>query len=151
MYPQFAKYKLPEGDFNYQWYYAMQQMGDDKSAAASTLLQTKLRQREALSSNIGFMFPSIHTLLSMSDLAKTGLKNQLNFQDELVDFHEKKRLYFYPKIFSESPVSAQNWKAFPLEYYTEKTEIDWVKILIPFIGFSLLCLFFGEMKITNLG
>jgi ABC-2 type transport system permease protein len=149
-YPQFSNFKLPEGDFNYLWYYAMQQMGDDESASASNQLQQKLRQREAFSGTLGTLFPSIHTSLTMNDLSKSGLKNQLNFQEELVKFHEKKRLYFYPKIFSESPVLSENWKAFPLEYYTEKLEIDWAKILLPLLIISILCFGFGENKLKNL-
>ena len=150
-YPQFAKYKVPEGDFNWQSYYAMQQMGDDESAIASGKLQQKLRQRETLSGTLGMLFPSIHTSLTMNDLSKSGLKNQLNFGDELVKFHERKRLYFYPKIFSESPVLSENWKTFTLEYYSEKIEVDWVKLLLPIILISALCLGFGENKLKNLG
>ncbi|MCU0467850.1 MAG: DUF3526 domain-containing protein [Arcicella sp.] len=149
-YPQFAKFKMPEGDFNWLWYYAMQQMGDDEASNASKQLQLKLRQRENLSSTLSMIFPSIHTALTMNDLAKTGLGNQLSFGEQLVKFHEQKRLYFYPKIFSEAPVLKENWNIFPLEYYQEKKAVNWLKLLLPLVILSSLCGFWGEIRLKRL-
>ena len=34
-YPQFSSFGYPKESFNWLWYYAMQQMGDDESKAQS--------------------------------------------------------------------------------------------------------------------
>ncbi|MBQ0740406.1 DUF3526 domain-containing protein, partial [Aquimarina celericrescens] len=38
-YPQFKNFPKPENGFNWLWYYAMQQMGDDESAQYAKELQ----------------------------------------------------------------------------------------------------------------
>ncbi|WP_341227264.1 DUF3526 domain-containing protein [uncultured Arcticibacterium sp.] len=149
-YPQFSEYKLPPGDFNWLWYYAMQQSGDDMASEASKNLQEKLRQREAFSSTVGTIFPSMHTGITMSNLSKSGLKNYLDFGDELVKFHEKKRLYFYPKIFSEASASNENWKSFKLEYFNEKSNINWFQILLPLLLASLVGFIWAKRNVRSL-
>ena len=36
---------MPEGDFNWLWYYAMQQMGDDEAAKEALAFKEKLKKR----------------------------------------------------------------------------------------------------------
>lgn len=107
-YPEYRKYPLPQKTFSWIWYYAMQQMGDDESRQDAQDLKTKLRQREVASSSIALLIPTLHTQLVFNDLAESGLKNQLNFLEAVEAFHEKNRLYFYPKIFAEQAVKTEN-------------------------------------------
>lgn len=51
-YSQFNKFKMPRGDFNWLWYYAMQQMGDDESVKQSQELCEKLEKHNEASANI---------------------------------------------------------------------------------------------------
>lgn len=108
-YPQFKSIPLPNADYNWTWYYAMQQMGDDESATESAQLRQKLDQRDAVSHGFGWLVPSIHVQLQLNDLAGSGLGNQVRFLDEMTQFHERLRLYFYPKIMTDSPVKTERW------------------------------------------
>ncbi len=149
-YPQFQKFKHPEGyEFSWLWYYAMQQMGDDAAARQAADLKAKLRQRDALSAAIGLFFPSIHTQLSFNDLAQSGLKNQLQFMEAIEQFHERKRLYFYPKIFGDAPVLKENWQNFPVEYFSVKTTVNWLTLTGPLLLLSLLLLGLGNRNMTR--
>jgi ABC-2 type transport system permease protein len=56
-YPQFKRFPLPDQTFSWLWYYAMQQMGDDESKAASLDLKNKLQLREKMSSVLGLFLP----------------------------------------------------------------------------------------------
>lgn len=53
-------------------------------------------------------------------------------------FHEKMRLYFYPKIFANEPVNNLNWDSFQPEHYQEDFQPNWWAMLGPLFIFSLL-------------
>jgi ABC-2 type transport system permease protein len=149
-YPQFSQFKHPEGkDYSWLWYYAMQQMGDDEAVMESLNFKEKLKKRNAFSSTAGMFFPSIHAQLSLNALSLSDMDNYLKFTAKLEDFHEQKRLYFYPKIFTEAAVSDENWKKFDLEFYQEKQRINWLKILLPLLIISTLCVFWARAKFSK--
>ena len=77
------------------------------------------------------------------------MDNYLNFIEKLENFHEQKRLYFYPKIFTEAAVSDENWKKFGLEFYQEKPSINWLKMLLPLLIISILCVFWAKLKFSK--
>ncbi|MDI9880597.1 DUF3526 domain-containing protein [Flectobacillus longus] len=145
-YPQFRKYKHPQGhDYSWLWYYAAQQMADDESMVSSQQLKEKLQQREHLVQIIGWVVPSINTQLSFNQLSLTDIQNNLNFWKALENFHEQKRLYFYPKIFAEMPVNQENWTQFKLASFHDKVIIHWFTTIFPMFLISLLC-FWKAMK-----
>ena len=134
-YPQFNKFKMPEGDFNWLWYYAMQQMGDDESAKHSKKLREKLEKRNEVSANIAQFIPTLHLQIQLNEMSKSGLKNQLFFMDEMGKFHEKIRLYFYPKIFSEAEVSAENWDNIKMQISIDESSVNYPKVFLPILAF----------------
>lgn len=143
-YPQFRKYKLDEkAEFTWLWYYAMQQMGDDESAVQSRELESKLEQRNQASQTIAMFIPTLHTQIQLNETAKSDLGNQLLFLKETKLFHEKMRLYFYPKIFEEAPVTQEKWEKFKVETFTDSTETGFLKAFLPLLLFNLLLIGFG--------
>lgn len=134
-YPQYKKYALPEENFSWLWYYAMQQMGDDESREQSEAMRKKIIQREAASSSIALFMPAMHTQLLFHDLARSSLNNHLKFLDQTHAFHEKMRLHFYPKIFENEPVNNVDWEQFKPEYFSEQSDVDWPKAIFPLLGF----------------
>jgi ABC-2 type transport system permease protein len=150
-YPQFTQFKHPEGEsYSWLWYYAMQQMGDDEAANQAQAFKEKLEKRNQFSSVIALFFPSIHTQLSLNKLSQSDMDNHLNFIKKLENFHEQKRLYFYPKIFTESPVNQENWKQFGLEYYQENVNINWLRLLLPLLVISFICITWSSKNFIKL-
>ena len=148
-YPQFKSYVLPEKEFSWLWYYAMQQMGDDESAAESRELETKLQQRNLASQRIAQFIPTLHTQLQLNEIAHADLGNQLLFLKETKHFHEKMRLYFYPKIFSEAPVNAEKWDKFKVETFNDPTQISFAKAFLPLLLFNLVLIGFGWRNLNR--
>ncbi|SHG28736.1 DUF3526 domain-containing protein [Flavobacterium defluvii] len=142
-YPRFKDYKLPDSEFSWLWYYAMQQMGDDESAVQSKELESKLEQRNNASELIAQFIPTLHTQIQLNEIAKSDLRNQLLFIKETKQFHEKLRLHFYPKIFDNEPVNKQKWENFKVETFTDKSETSFAKAFLPLIIFNLLLIAFG--------
>jgi ABC-2 type transport system permease protein len=140
-YPEFKKYTLTNDSFSWLWYYSMQQMGDDESAEYSNALKNKLLEREKTSTIIGYFLPTLHTQLQLNNIAKSGLKNQIQFLDSTKAFHERKRLYFYPKIFESFPVLDEDWTKHKVEYFIEKENINVFVILSPLFFINILLFF----------
>lgn len=132
-YPQFKKYALSKKEFSWLWYYAMQQMGDDDAAEHSTAMKQKLLQRENASTIVGYFLPTLHTQLQLNNLAQSGLLNQIQFLDSTTAFHEKKKLYFLPKIFEEAPVLKEDWSKHKVEFFEVKQKVDWLKMIAPLL------------------
>lgn len=133
-YPQFAVYSLPEEkDFSWLWYFAMQQLGDDQAADQVIALKQKLRSRAQFANWAGWMVPSVHSQLSLNSIAVSDIENYLNYLTALEGFHEELKLYFFPRVFSEAPVAAENWDEFVVQTFSDQLNIPWLRILLPFI------------------
>jgi ABC-2 type transport system permease protein len=151
-YPQFKSFPLPDKTFSWLWYYAMQQMGDDESKEAVLDLKNKLKLREKQSRNLAYFCPPIHAQLSLNQLAGADLHNHLQFLEATEHFHEKKRLYFYPRIFAEQPVRSENWKAFKVKKFLSAVRIHWWSNLAPLLLLSgvLIVLGFRGLRVIKL-
>jgi ABC-2 type transport system permease protein len=132
-YPQYRKYPLPDKQFSWLWYYAMQQMGDDESAKESQSLKEKLWKREEVSSEIAMILPVLHVQLALNNLAGTGLQNHLQFLNSTKCFHEQMRLYFYEKIFEGRPVNSVDWKNIKPKYFSTQQDVRWLPLLSPLL------------------
>ncbi|MBO0952552.1 DUF3526 domain-containing protein [Fibrella forsythiae] len=137
-YPQFRQVPTAQMPTDWRWYYAMQQLGDDESAGQARELRQKLEQRERASRTIAQFIPSLHTQLQLGELARSGLGNQLRFMDYTGQFHEKMRLYFYPKIFTNAPVLTEKWTAFQVDTFTDEAPIHPLSTLGPLMLFIAL-------------
>jgi ABC-2 type transport system permease protein len=146
-YPQYRQYPLPDKQFSWLWYYAMQQMGDDEARQEAAALRAKLWQRENASQFIACFFPTLHAQHQMSTLAGAGLANHLRFLDHTTRVHEELRLHFYPKIFGEAPINEENWEAFRVAFFSEDRAVNWVALLLPLVSLTGL---FAGMSSLNL-
>lgn len=132
-YPEFKKYPLPDKTFSWLWYYAMQQMGDDESQQAALDLKQKLQQREKISEVFAYFLPCVHAQLVFNRLAEADLKQQLQYWEATERFHEKLRLYFYPRIFENRDVKAEKWDSFRVERFEAKQTLPWSGLLLPLL------------------
>ena len=132
-YPQFEKYGYPTDGFNWLWYYAMQQMGDDDSQQERRALNIKIHKRVEVSQSIASWIPNMHMQLTFNKLAGNSLEQHIEFLEATERFHEKLRLFFYPKIFEGQLAESIDWEGFTPEYYHVNKEIALGKSLIPLL------------------
>ncbi|MEM7372459.1 MAG: DUF3526 domain-containing protein [Bacteroidota bacterium] len=133
-YPQFESYGYPtEEGFTWLWYYAMQHAGDAESREESASMRDKILQRETISRNWAYVVPSMHTQLLFNELAGTHLSNHIDFLEYVQEFHERTRLFFYPRIFSERNAHEIDWTQFQPETWNAARDIDWITILLPLV------------------
>ncbi|OLY94308.1 ABC-2 type transport system permease protein [Cnuella takakiae] len=151
-YPQFRKYPLPDKQFSWLWYYAMQQGGDDDAREQVAEMKSKLRQRAAASKRIGLLVPTLHTQLHLNTLGQADLENHLGFLDSTERFHERLRLHFYPSIFEEREARAENWSRFQPEYFTENPDLDRMALYLPLVlitGVLVALCWFNFRRVMN--
>jgi ABC-2 type transport system permease protein len=148
-YPQFKKHGVPDENF-WLWYYAMQQMGDDESVNESKAMREKLLQREATSRSIAFAIPTMHAQLCMNDLAQTSLVDYLSLLDSAGNFHERTRLYFYPKIFENESTKTEDWTKFTPEFLPPRHGVHWLSMILPFLMITMLLTVWGFVRSERL-
>ena len=140
-YPQFEKYGYPTEGFNWLWYYAMQQMGDDDSKSERLALDQKIKLRETASSKIAALIPNMHLQLAFNNIAGTSLEKHIDFLNATEAYHEELRLFFYPHIFEEKFADTINWERFVPKIYDEDNRKSSFKVLFPIFMATLLVLF----------
>lgn len=150
-YPQFKQFKINESDsFSWTWYYAMQHMGDLEAAASSEQYIAKMQKRNRAAVVLGYFFPNIHTQLTENDLAQSGMENHLAFGSALKKFHGKKRLFFYPLIFSGKDADSVNWKLQIPEVFHQPTKINSVALFLPYVFIIILFILLSQNNIRKL-
>ncbi|TPN87378.1 DUF3526 domain-containing protein [Aquimarina algicola] len=137
-YPQFKKYGYPTDGFNWLWYYAMQQMGDDDSKTQREALDQKIKLREQTSMQIASVVPNMHLQLAFNQIAGTSMGQQIDYLEATHAFHEKLRLFFYPKIFEGKHADTIDWDQFTPEYYEIESKVQPTKYLVPLLLASIL-------------
>lgn len=150
-YPQYRNFTVEENDtFTWTWYYAMQHMGDLESAASSEQYTEKMQKRNQAAVYLGYFLPNLHTQLVESHLAKTDMNNNLQYASSLKKFHEKKRLYFYPLIFSGQTAEPINWGQQTIQVFKLSAPIQWIQILLPYLIFITLFIILSQYKYRKL-
>lgn len=151
IYPQFSNYKVDENaSSSWVWYYAMQHLGDVEASASSQAYTHKMQKRNDVASYLGYLFPNIHAQLVGSEVARTDMSNQLRFAAGLQKYHENKRLFFYPLIFSGQTASAVNWNLQTVEFYNDTEKINLVKTLLPYFIIITLLLILSQIQYRKL-
>ncbi|MGH1517908.1 DUF3526 domain-containing protein [Chryseobacterium sp. JK1] len=151
VYPQYRNFTVEENDtFTWTWYYAMQHMGDLESAKSSQLYTEKMQKRNQAATYLGYLLPNLHTQLVESHLAKTDMSNQLQYASSLKKFHEKKRLFFYPFIFSGKNAESIDWAQQTIEVFSWSEDLKWLQLVLPYLIFIALFMILSQNKYRQL-
>jgi ABC-2 type transport system permease protein len=111
-----AEVTLP---FEWKWYYAFQQVGDQEAAALSSQYRAGIVAREQAALWLGLISPPLLLQKSLSCLARTDLSAALNYEDNVRAFHEQMRHFYYPLLFSNA-----SYDPSPLQQHPVYTEND---------------------------
>jgi ABC-2 type transport system permease protein len=96
-------------------------------------MRSKLLQREYISRAVAAFIPTMHAQLQLNDIAGTSMLNHITFLDSTTSFHERMRLYFYPKIFENADVKSEDWERLGPEYFSDCNNVNWGKTLLPLV------------------
>jgi ABC-2 type transport system permease protein len=97
--PQWAAYSAVERPFEWKWYYAFQQVGDQKAQALSQAYTQGRITRDRLSGWLAFIAPPVLLQRSLQALAHTDVGATLAYEAQVRRFHAALRDFYYPKLF----------------------------------------------------
>lgn len=111
--PELSDYSEIDKPFEWKWYYAFQQVGDQKTEALSTAYTTGRVQRDKLASWVAFLAPPALLERSLQGLAETDVSAVIAYEAEVLDFHTALRSYYYPKMFPDEIFDQSALKGLP--------------------------------------
>lgn len=93
---------LGEG-FDWKWYYAFQQLGDESVADLSTAFRTGVRQRDDVMRRASWIAPPLLVDRLFTRLARTDIEAFQRYESCARKFHEDLRQAHYPMLFGTEP------------------------------------------------
>lgn len=100
--------------FQWKWYFAFHQVGDDSVAEQAQQYRDGLLKRQAWTDRIGWILPSVGAQVALHQFASTDLPAQLHYQDQIADYHKQVRMYYYPYLFNDLKFSSADFDTRPI-------------------------------------
>jgi ABC-2 type transport system permease protein len=111
--PEWSDYEQVEGAFEWQWYYAFQQVGDQQAEPVSTAYRTGRLQRDFYADWAALLAPPSLLERSLQSLAGTDLKASIAYEDRVRAYHVELRAFYYPKFFKNEVFDKDLLKELP--------------------------------------
>jgi ABC-2 type transport system permease protein len=111
--PQWAAYAAVERPFEWKWYYAFQEVGDQKAQALSDAYTAGRRERDRLAGWLAVIAPPVLLERSLQTLAGTDLRALLAYEAGVRAFHASLRAFYYPKLFRDERFEPAELDAMP--------------------------------------
>ena len=112
-YPEWSDQTVPEDEFTWAWYYAMNHRGDQAARDASLAYRDVLTRRDEWARRWSLLVPPLATRLALDRLAATDLASQLAYQDAVRRYHERLKAHFLPALFAAAPIPQVDWERVP--------------------------------------
>ena len=111
--PQWADSPYSEVGFQWKWYYAFQQVGDETAAPLAARYREALRERDALAGLLAWVSPAIAGQRWLQHLARTDTAATLRYEARIRAFHATLRRFYYPLLFRDLPYDPARFSELP--------------------------------------
>ena len=106
--PEWDDYRAWESEaFEWKWYYAFQQVGDQTAEPLSQAYQKGRKKRDELAKWSSLISPATLLQRHMEGLAETDMKAAMIYELRVRDFHEDLRHWYYPRLFKNEGFDAK--------------------------------------------
>lgn len=102
-YPEWRDHADVERPFEWKWYFAFQQAGDESVAELSREYRAGRRRRDALAGRLAWLSPPALLERTLQSLADTDAGAALAYEESVRAFHARLRAYHYPRLFEGRP------------------------------------------------
>ena len=110
--PEWDDYRAWESEaFEWKWYYAFQQVGDQTAEPLSQAYQKGRKKRDELAKWSSLISPATLLQRHMEGLAETDMKAAMVYELRVRDFHEDLRHWYYPRLFKNEGFDAKKAEA----------------------------------------
>ena len=101
--PKWRAYQHVDKPFEWKWYYAFQQMGDQAVERLSEDYRSGRRARDHLTAWLSLLSPPAWLERTLQMLAKTDVQANLAYEGSIRAFHAQLRSFYYPRLFEARP------------------------------------------------
>ena len=111
--PEWAAYSEVSQPFEWKWYYAFQQVGDEVVAAQSNALADGIARRDRLMGFVALFSPPLAAERWLTHFAATDRRHHRRYLNCIRDFHAKLREFHYPMLFEKEDYSLDAMQNLP--------------------------------------
>lgn len=101
--PELADHAVIEEGFEWKWYYAFQQVGDQKAAPMVQQYRDARLARDRQAGLISYLSPTSLVERAFEKLAGSDAASMIAYEDAVRDYHRQLRAFYYPLMFPEVP------------------------------------------------
>ncbi len=101
--PQWRAFAVVDKPFAWKWFYAFQQVGDQKAEAIITAYREGRLARERAAGIAAFLSPASLVERGFERLAGTDARATIAYEDRVRAFHAELRAFHYPLLFRDPP------------------------------------------------
>ncbi|MCG8538287.1 MAG: DUF3526 domain-containing protein, partial [Pseudomonadales bacterium] len=105
--PQWKNTAPVQKPFEWKWYYAFQQMGDQHVSSRSNALEQAIAKRDQLMGWVAWLSPSLAVERGLNRIARTDVTQHQHYIRCVRDFHKTLRDFHYPMLFGETTFTEQ--------------------------------------------
>jgi len=92
--------------FEWKWYYAFQQVGDQTAEKLSGAYREGRQKRDAWARRVSLISPATLLQRVLEGLANTDMNSALAYETDVRDFHAQLRAWYYPRLFKSEDFNA---------------------------------------------
>ena len=96
-----------EDGFEWKWYYAFQQVGDQTAQPLSQAYRAGQARRDRLAKWSSLISPATLLQRTMEHLAGTDMRAAIAYEQSVRDFHADLRAWYYPRMFKSEDFDAE--------------------------------------------
>lgn len=111
--PQWAAHAAVERPFEWKWYYAFQQVGDQRAEALSAAYTAGRLERDRRAGLMALAAPPVLLQRALQALAGTNVTALLAYEAQVRDFHAALRAFYYPRLFLGQDFDPATFEALP--------------------------------------
>lgn len=97
--PEWSDHTSIDRPFEWKWYYAFQQVGDQAASSLSTRRREGRRARDVRLGRLSWLSPSLSVERTLQRLAGTDLDAAMAYERSVREFHAALRRFYYPLLF----------------------------------------------------
>ena len=112
-YPEWRDDSVIEEGFEWKWYYAFQQVGDQVVAPLANQYRQARLERDREAGLVSLLSPTSFVERAFEKLARTDATAMVAYEDRIRDFHGGLRQFHYPLMFPEIEYDAAQLEDLP--------------------------------------
>lgn len=113
VHPQYKDYQNNREGFDWGWYYAFQQVGDQQAEELSMQYRQASAKKFALAGYVALVSPPMLLQRKMTRIANTDALAAFEYEQQIRDFHRELRLFYYPLLLGQEPFEKSMLDAIP--------------------------------------